>query len=808
MSTYIRIPQPGGSGSGIATYSTFAAFPPTAADGAAAIALDTDTLYIFNTGTMTWSPVASPGTLLSIGTINSQTKSANGAVDYRTQLVMQTADTSFPGLVSTGTQSFAGNKTFTGTIGASNLSGTNTGDVTLGTANGLSLSGQALSLALFTSSTPGAVSASGGGTTNFLRADGTWAVPSGGGGGSGFNYLNSNLSVYGGTNSTLSFVGVENTVVGIGSGAALSASSGGSHNTFYGYQAGAHVTTGGDNVIVGTTADVSSGNTGSQSVLIGSGVSAGAGPGSTGGMVLIGYGVGGFNQGDIIIGQSASGSSAASGSSIIIGEASGTYSSSSVQNVALGTETLTALTSGSYNSLLGVQAGQVITSGSNNVLLGYQSGQAITTGGNNTLVGYQAGNSLVSGSGNTVLGYGISLSSGTANSTGIGNGAAITASNQVVLGNTSVTSTVLNGTLTLNSYGAGILLSSSSGVVSTSAGTSGYLLTSNGAGVAPTFQQINLGTSAAITGTLGVGNGGLGATSFTNYAPIIYNGTNFVSAATGLSNSGYILTSNGSGSAPTWQAAPGTGTVTSVAMTVPSFLSISGSPITTSGTLAVSLSGTALPIANGGTGVTSVTTSPTASAFAGWDANKNLSANNFLAGYTTTTQSASLVTLTVSSTQQQFFTGSLGQNVKMPVTSTLVLGQSWIITNNGTGNVNVYSSDNVHIIVTVNPGMTAVVTCISLSGTDNTSWSYTNTFQTPLTVLNGGTGASDRATAFDNLSPTTLRGDTIYHGATHNNRLAIGTNGQVLTSNGTDPTWANPTGISEAQVWARVAYGM
>lgn len=48
----------------------------------------------------------------------------------------------------------------------------------------------------------------------------------------------------------------------------------------------------------------------------------------------------------------------------------------------------------------------------------------------------------------------------------------------------------------------------------------------------------------------------------------------------------------------------GSGTVTSVAMTVPAFLSVSGSPVTTSGTLAVSLSGTALPIANGGTGQT------------------------------------------------------------------------------------------------------------------------------------------------------------------------------------------------------------
>lgn len=50
-----------------------------------------------------------------------------------------------------------------------------------------------------------------------------------------------------------------------------------------------------------------------------------------------------------------------------------------------------------------------------------------------------------------------------------------------------------------------------------------------------------------------------------------------------------------------------TGTVSSVAMSVPGFLSVSGSPITSSGTLAVSYSGTALPVANGGTGQTSLT---------------------------------------------------------------------------------------------------------------------------------------------------------------------------------------------------------
>jgi len=57
----------------------------------------------------------------------------------------------------------------------------------------------------------------------------------------------------------------------------------------------------------------------------------------------------------------------------------------------------------------------------------------------------------------------------------------------------------------------------------------------------------------------------------------------------------------------TWASAGGTGSVTSVALTTPSFLTTTGSPITTSGTLAITLSGTALPVTSGGTGTTTST---------------------------------------------------------------------------------------------------------------------------------------------------------------------------------------------------------
>jgi hypothetical protein len=78
-------------------------------------------------------------------------------------------------------------------------------------------------------------------------------------------------------------------------------------------------------------------------------------------------------------------------------------------------------------------------------------------------------------------------------------------------------------------------------------------------------------------------------------------------------NALYWCESNAAGAA-VWNAVEGggggSGTVTSVGLTVPAFLSVAGSPVTASGTLALSYSGTALPVANGGTGQT------TAAAFA------------------------------------------------------------------------------------------------------------------------------------------------------------------------------------------------
>ena len=87
---------------------------------------------------------------------------------------------------------------------------------------------------------------------------------------------------------------------------------------------------------------------------------------------------------------------------------------------------------------------------------------------------------------------------------------------------------------------------------------------------------------------------------------VLDEGTSITSGVKKINFVGATVTATNSGDDVTVNVSAGTGTVTSVAATVPSFLSVAGSPITTSGTLAITLSGTALPIANGGTGATTL----------------------------------------------------------------------------------------------------------------------------------------------------------------------------------------------------------
>jgi len=157
----------------------------------------------------------------------------------------------------------------------------------------------------------------------------------------------------------------------------------------------------------------------------------------------------------------------------------------------------------------------------------------------------------------------------------------------------------------------------------------------------------------------------------------------------------------------------GSGTVTSVGLTAPSLFTVSGSPVTTSGTLALTYSGNALPLANGGTGATSAS-----------DARITLGG---------TTSGISLFTLTNSVTDKF---------IKVNSNNTITLlnaADTRTTIGAGTGSVSsVGMTVPTFLSVSGSPVTSSGTLAVSLSGV-------------PLPVANGGTGGANEADARNNL---------------------------------------------------------
>lgn len=111
-----------------------------------------------NTDLIVYRNAANSGNL-NFGAGSSDAIPAWNGVDLVNLTATQTlSNKTFVAPIISGNLNVTGNIIAIGTITGSNLSGTNTGDVTLGTANGLSLVGQVLSLGLSSTSTTGALS--------------------------------------------------------------------------------------------------------------------------------------------------------------------------------------------------------------------------------------------------------------------------------------------------------------------------------------------------------------------------------------------------------------------------------------------------------------------------------------------------------------------------------------------------------------------------------------------------------------------------------------------------------------------------
>ncbi len=348
-------------------------------------------------------------------------------------------------------------------------------------------------------------------------------------------------------------------------------------------------------------------------------------------------------------------------------------------------------------------------------------------------------------------------------------------------------------------------------------GTSGQVLTSNGASSLPTWQTVSgTGTVTSVTGTSGqidvatgtttpvisidvgyvgqtsittlgtivtgtwsgttitVSHGGTGNTTFTAYS-LICAGTTATGTfqnVSGVGTSGQVLTSNGASNLPTWQALPTAGTVTSVSGTSGQIDVVNGTTtpvisidagyvgqtsITTLGTITTGTwNGTAVTVSHGGTG------------------NNNFTAYSVVCAGTTTTGAF----------QNVVGTGTSGQVLTSTGTSSLPVWQ----TVSGTGTVTSVTGTTGQIDVAT--GTTTPVISIDAGYVGQTSITTLGTITTgtwngtPVTVPYGGTG-NNTFTAYSLIcAGTTATG-------TFQNVSGIGTSGQVLTSNGASslPTW-------------------
>lgn len=182
---------------------------------------------------------------------------------------------------------------------------------------------------------------------------------------------------------------------------------------------------------------------------------------------------------------------------------------------------------------------------------------------------------------------------------------------------------------------------------------------------------------------------------------------------------------------------------------------------------------TALPVASGGTAHTSVTTNPTPSSWAGWDANYSLRARNHVDDLQSIVTSATTAHISNSTPKVLRFTGTLPQIVTLPDVTTCLISQSWYIINRSFNTVLVQTNGGGANVAGVESNNAALFMLNSITDTNDTAWEVIQNQPEPTTVARG----------------------SILHGTAVSSlqQLALGTNGQVLSSDGTDIVWAAPT---------------
>lgn len=227
-------------------------------------------------------------------------------------------------------------------------------------------------------------------------------------------------TIYLGGDRFIHETGLNNIFIGDQSGNSIMS---GSDNICLGIDAGTAITTGDRNVFIGNDAGKEN-NTGFSNVFIGDD----SGENNTDG------------EENTFVGYNAGGDNTTSSFNSYFGAFAGSYSTGS-RNSFFGQYAGHDNLDGSYNSFFGQESGSENTSGEYNAFFGEDAGGNNSTGSFNAFFGGDAGSSNTSGSNNTFIGNDAEGNSGSlSNSTALGSDAISTASNQVRIGNSSVTS--------------------------------------------------------------------------------------------------------------------------------------------------------------------------------------------------------------------------------------------------------------------------------------------------------------------------------------------------------------------------------
>jgi hypothetical protein len=277
-------------------------------------------------------------------------------------------------------------------------------------------------------------------------------------------------------------------------------------------------------------------------------------------------------------------------------------------------------------------------------------------------------------------------------------------------------------------------------------------------------------------------------------------GSTLTSGVKSINFVGTGITATTSGDDVTVTVASGSGTVTSVAATAGTGISVTGSPITTSGTLTITNTAPDQTVAlTSGTGITTSGTYPnftitnsapdqTVALTAGTGINTSGTYPNFTITNSAPDQTVALTqggTTTITGTYPNFTISSADQ---FQGTVTSVTGTSPVASSGGAtpaislsagygDTLNPYASKTANFVLAAPDGTAGVPTFRAVVAADiptlnqNTTGTASNVTGT-VAIANGGTGQTTANTAFNALAPS-----------------QTSNSGKYLTTNGTDTSW-------------------